>query len=158
MQIPSARNHKPVVVADHYDRVDGRYAGQSDASCVSLGLTAGTGGKAELSAKVWINTREMLSEPSDELPLHRVLDLSILICRALEHFNEAYMYEHLFNPEKPSIDRIGLQGSALNVSICTDNEEIREDIQVFNQLLSNDGELLGERLRALSRCLKELGF
>lgn len=30
---------------------------------------------------------------SEELPLHRVLDLSILICSSLDHFQEAYRHD-----------------------------------------------------------------
>lgn len=159
MNIPDTLNHKPVVFADHYDQVDGRHAGRSDAKCLSLGLTAEGGHrKAELSAKVWRYTGDTLSAQSEELPLHRVLDLAILICRSLEHFNEAYIYEHLFDPEQPVLDRIGLQGNAMNVAICTANANILEDIQSFNQAVSQDGEMIGERLSTLSRVLKDLGY
>ena len=91
-------------------------------------------------------------------PLHRVLDLAILIVRAKQHFQEAYRYEKLYDPEKPVIDRVGLQGDAMTVAICTDNEKIDEDIQLFRQALSNDDELIGERLHTLSRLLKEMGY
>ncbi|MBB3114485.1 hypothetical protein FHS18_006606 [Paenibacillus phyllosphaerae] len=159
MKIPDAFNHKPVIVADHYDQIDGRYAGRSDAKCLSLGITPGSDNRrSELSAQVWRSTGDTLSAQSEELPLHRALDLAILICRSLEHFNEAYIYEHLYDPEQPVLDRIGLQGSAMNVAICTDNANIREDIQTFNQAISDNGEMIGERLRTLSRVLKELGY
>ncbi|NMA03005.1 MAG: hypothetical protein GX923_10660, partial [Clostridia bacterium] len=44
------------------------------------------------------------------------------------------------------------------VSICTNNEKIDEDIKLFSQALSNDDELIGERLITLSRILKEMGY
>ncbi len=56
------------------------------------------------------------------------------------------------------IDRIGLQGDAMTVSVCTDNPMIDEDIRLFSQALSNDGEIIGERLRVLSALLKEAGY
>jgi hypothetical protein len=87
-----------------------------------------------------------------------VLDLAILVCRAQQHFREAYRYEKLYDPEKPVIDRVGLQGDAMTVAVCTDNEKIDEDIKLFRQALSNDDELIGERLRTLSRILKEMGY
>ena len=46
----------------------------------------------------------------------------------------------------------------MTVKVCTENERIDEDIQLFSQALSNDGELLGERLQTLSRLLKEMGY
>lgn len=70
----------------------------------------------------------------------------------------AYRYPKLYDPEKPRIDRIGLQGDAMTVEVCTDNPMIDEDIKLFQQALSEDGELIGERLRVLSRLLKEAGY
>ena len=44
----------------------------------------------------------------------------------------------------------------LPVSICTENPNINKDIQDFSQALNDLGELTGERLRTLTRILKEL--
>lgn len=159
MKIPTTLKHKPVIVSENYENVDGRYANRTDAKGLSLGLAQWNDrGKVEISAKVWRYTGEKWSRQSEELPLHRVLDLSILLCRSMEYFREAYRYEQLYNPENPVIDRVGLQGDAMTVSVCTDNEHIREDIKLFSQALSNDGELIGERLRTLSAILKEMGY
>lgn len=159
MKIPTTLKHKQVIVCENYENVDGRYAYNSDAKGLSLGLAQWNDrGKVDISAKVWRYTGEKWSRQSEELPLHRVLDLAILVCRAKLHFQDAYRYEKLYNPEKPVIDRVGLQGDAMTVAICTDNEKIDEDIKLFNQVLSEDGELIGERLRTLSRILKEMGY
>ncbi|MFA5528878.1 MAG: DUF6530 family protein [Peptostreptococcales bacterium] len=159
MKIPTSLKHKPVIVSDNYENIDGRYAYNSDAKGLSLGLAQWNDrGKVEISAKVWRHTGEKWSRQSEELPLHRILDLAILICRSKLHFQEAYRYEKLFDPEKPILDRIGLQGDAMTVAICTDNEKIEEDIKLFRQALSNDDEIMGERLRALSRILQEMGY
>ena len=91
--------------------------------------------------------------------MHRVLDLAILLCRTNLYFrDEAYRHPRYYDPEHPRIDRVGLQGDAMTVKVCTENERIDEDIQLFSQALSNDGELLGERLQTLSRLLKEMGY
>ncbi|MFB0842251.1 DUF6530 family protein [Paenibacillus oleatilyticus] len=159
MKIPTTLKHKPVVVSENYEQVDGRFARNTDAKGLSLGLAQWNDrGKIDISAKVWRYTGEKWSRQSEELPLHRVLDLSILICRTMAHFREAYRYEHLYDPEEPVIDRVGLQGDAMTVAICTDNERINEDIKLFNQALSDDDELIGERLRTLSRILKDMGY
>jgi hypothetical protein len=159
MKIPTTLKHKPVVVCENYENVDGKYAYQSDAKGLSLGLAQWNDrGKIDISAKVWRHTGEKWSRQSEELPLHRVLDLAILVCRAKLHFQDAYRYEKLYDPEKPVIDRIGLQGDAMTVAVCQDNDMIDEDIRLFNQVLSENGELLGERLRVLSRILKEMGY
>jgi len=159
MKIPTTLKHKPVVVVENYEQVDGRLAQNTDAKGLSLGLAQWNDrGKVDISAKVWRYTGEKWSRQSEELPLHRVLDLSILICRSLVHFSEAYRYEHLYDPQEPVIDRVGLQGNAMTVAISTDNDRINEDIKLFNQALSDDGEMIGERLRTLSRMLKEMGY
>jgi len=115
-------------------------------------------GKVDISAKAWRHTGEKWSRQSEELPLHRVLDLAILVTRTLQHFRESYRYEKLYDDKNPVIDRIGLQGDAMTVSVCTSNEKINEDILLFRQVLSNDDELIAERLIVLSRILKEMGY
>lgn len=159
MNIPTTLKHKPVIVSENYEQVDGRYANHTDAKGLSLGLAQWNDrGKVDISAKVWRYTGEKWSRQSEELPLHRVLDLAILVGRGMLHFREAYRYEHLYDPQNPIIDRVGLQGDAMTVSVCTNNEKINEDLKLFNQALSDDSELLGERLRTLSAILKEMGY
>jgi len=159
MKIPTTLKHKPVIVAENYGNVDGRYAYNTDAKGLSLGLAQWNDrGKVDISAKVWRHTGGKWSRQSEELPLHRVLDLAILICRSLLFFQDAHRHEKLYDPDNPQIDRIGLQGDAMTVAVCTDNEKIDEDIRLFSQALGEDGERLGERLRTLSRILKEMGY
>jgi len=159
MKIPTTLKHKPVIAVENYENVDGRYAYNTDAKGISLGLAQWNDrGKVDISAKVWRYTGEKWSRQSEELPLHRVLDLAILVCRTKLYFQDAYRYEKLYDTENPVIDRVGLQGDAMTVAICTDNEKINEDIKLFRQALSDDDELIGERLRTLSRILKEMGY
>ena len=159
MKIPTTLKHKPVIVSENYENVDGRTAYDSEAKGLSLGLAQWNDrGKLDISAKVWRYTGEKWSRQSEELPLHRVLDLAILISRTQLHFREAYRYEKLYNTENPIIDRVGLQGDAMTVAVCTDNDKIDEDIKLFSEALAKDDELIGERLRTLSRILKEMGY
>jgi hypothetical protein len=159
MKIPTTLKHKPVIVSENYENVDGRRAYNSDTKGLSLGLAQWNDrGKVEISAKVWRYTGEKWSRQSEELPLHRVIDLAILVCRAKQHFKDAYRYKKLYDPENTQLDRIGLQGDAMTVSVCNENPLIDEDIKLFADVLSADDELIGERLATLSRILKELGY
>ncbi len=159
MKIPTTLKHKPVIVSENYENIDGRYAYNTDAKGLSLGLAQWNDrGKVDISAKVWRYTGEKWSRQSEELPLHRILDLAILVCRVILYFREAYCMPKLYDPENTLVDRVGLQGDAMNITVCTDNEKIDEDIQLFNQALSNDGEIIGERLRTLSAIMKEMGY
>ena len=159
MKIPTTLKHKPVIVSENYENVDGKYAYDSDAKGLSLGLAQWNDrGKVDISAKVWRYTGEKWSRQSEELPIHRVIDLAILICRAKLHFREAYRYPKMYDPEQPVLDRIGLQGDAMTVSVCTDNPMIHQDIQLFSQAMSDTDEFLSERLRVLSSLLKEMQY
>lgn len=158
MKIPTTLKHKPVIVSEDYEKVDGRYAYKSDAKGLSLGLAQWNDrGKIDISAKVWRHTGEKWSRQSEELPMHRVLDLAILICRTKKYFQEAYRFEKLHDPNQPLIERIGLQGDAMSIAICTENDMIDEDIELFSQALGKDDELISERLFVLARLLKEMG-
>ena len=150
---------KPVIVTEDYENIDGRKAYNTDAKGLSLGLAQWNDrGKLDVSAKVWRYTGEKWSRQSEELPMHRVLDLAILTCRSYLYFQNAYRYPKLYDPDNPLIDRVGLQGDAMTIEVCKDNPMIDEDIQLFSQALSQDGEIIGERLSVLSRLLKEAGY
>ena len=158
MKIPTTLKHKPVIVSEEYDKIDGRQEG-SDAKGLSVGLAQWNDrGKVDVSAKIWRYTGEKWSRQSEEMPLHRALDLAIFISRTLLYFREAYRHPKLYDEKKPQIDRIPLQGGAMNVAVCTDNEMLDEDIQLLHGTLAKDDELLGERLARLSAILKEMGY
>lgn len=160
MKIPTTLKHKPVIISENYENVDGRYAYDTDAKGLSLGLAQWNDrGKVEISAKVWRYTGEKWSRQSEELPLHRVLDLAMLICKTKLYFSDtAYRYNKLYDPEHTVIGRLPLQGDAMTVSVCTENEMIDEDIRTLRDCFSKDDELIGERLQALTALLRELGY
>lgn len=151
MNIPTGLKHKPVITVENYEHVDGRNAYVSDAKGLSVGLAQWNDrGRVEASAKVWRYTGEKWSRQSEELPLHRALDLAILIARVIRYRNEeSYRFPKGYDPENPIIDRIGVQGDAMTVSVCTGNENIDEDMKLLIDAIGVDDELLGERLRVL---------
>lgn len=159
MKIPTTLKHKPIIVAEDYENIDGREAYESDTKGLSIGLAQWNDrGKVDISAKVWRHTGGKWSRQSEELPLHRVLDLALLICRTKLYFGDAYRFKKLYDPNNPLIERMGLQGDAMTVSVCTENEMIDEDIQMLDQYLKDNDELLSERLRSLSATLKKMGY
>ncbi|MDD4961669.1 MAG: DUF6530 family protein [Candidatus Marinimicrobia bacterium] len=153
MKIPTELKHKPVIISEDYDRIDGRNR-QSEAKGLSLGLAQwNERGKLDISAKIWRHTGGKWSRQSEEMPLHRVLDLAILICRARLFFLERYKKE---NSGYPLPQRIGLQGGALNVALAEENSQIAGDIELFEEALRRDDEILSERLNVLHGLLNEL--
>ena len=159
MEIPTTLKHKPVVVVENYSEVDGKRAYDSDAEGLSIGLAQWNDrGSVEASAKVWRHTGEKWSRQSEELPLNRVLDLAILLCRTNLYFQDAYRFPKYYDPANPQIDRIGMQGGAMTVEVCTNNPLIDTDIRLLADAIGKDGELLGERFRVLSSLLKDMGY
>ena len=160
MKIPVDLKHKPVIVSENYENVDGRNAYNSDAKGLSLGLAQWNDrGNVDISAKVWRHTGGKWSRQSEELPMHRAIDLTILIARTFQYFqDEAYRKPNFHDSENPLIDRVGMQGDAMTIEVCEDNPMIDEDIKLFSDALVKDGEFIGERLRVLSRILKEMGY
>ena len=157
MHIPTTLKHKPVLVAEDYGRIDGRTAYGSDAQGLSLGLASGTTGARWTSPPRCGGTPGEVVPPVGGAALHRVLDLAILACRAQLYFQEeAYRFPRGYDPEHPQVDRIGLQGDAMTVEVCTSSDHIDEDLRLFQDALARDGELLGERMRVLARLLGEL--
>ncbi len=152
MKIPVTLKHKPVIVSEDYEKLDGRYAARrkTDAKGLSLGLAQWDDRGKEISAKVWRHTGKKWSRQSEELPLHRVLDLAILICRAKQSFAT-------YDAKQSVIDGVDLPEGTMKIEVCKNNPTIDKDIKQFKQALSNDDEYLGERLRRLSSILKELG-
>ena len=150
-------NGKIVVTADGYDRLDGRNAYHSDIKRLTLGAPVLEENQSmQIAAQLWTVQEDGTLQMNTELPIHQVFDLMIVLSRTLLYFKEAYRLPLLYDPDNPTIERIGLQGEALPVSICTENPNINKDIQDFSQALNDLGELTGERLRTLTRILKEL--
>lgn len=150
-------NEKIVVAANGYDRLDGRNAYHSDLKRMTLGAPALKENQSmQIAAQLWTAQEDGTLKMSAELPIHQVFDLMIVLSRTLLYFKEAYRLPLLYDPDNPTIERIGLQGEALPVSICAENPNINKDIQDFSQALNDLGELTGERLRTLTRILKEL--
>lgn len=159
MKIPTTLKHKPVIVAENYENIDGRQAYDSDAKGLSLGLAQWNDrGKVDISAKVWRYTGEKWSRQSEELPMHRIIDMAILVCKGKQYFEDAYRYPKLYDENNPLIDRIGMQGDAMTVEVCTDNAMIDEDIKLFSETLSRDDEMMAERLHVLANLLNEMGY
>ncbi len=159
MNIPNHLKHKAVIVAEGYDAIDGQHAHATDAKGLSLGLAQWNDrGSLEISAKVWRHTGEKWSRQSEEMPLHRVLDLALLICEAQKHMREAYRFPKLYDPQQPVIGQIELQGGRMEVTVNTNNEMIDKDMVLFRDSLDRESELIAERLRRLAESLHALGY
>ncbi|MCK0975347.1 DUF6530 family protein [Enterobacter hormaechei subsp. hormaechei] len=143
MKIPAHLKHKPIIQVENYDRIDGPYADDTDAMGLSVGIAQWNGpGWTELSAKVWRNTGEKWSRQSEELPLHRVIDLATLICITMDYSK---------NGRLSSSDDFTVTRSA-------DNADLTHHIGLMKKELKENHESLDQSLKRLSLELKRLGY
>lgn len=150
-------NEKVVMVSNDYERIDGRNAYQSDIKRLTLGAPMlEENKKMQIAAQIWKNDKDGELILAQELPIHQIFDLMIFLSRILLYFKEAYRLPLLYDPEKLTVERVGVQGGVLPVEVCVDNQNINEDIKAFAQSLNDLGEIIGERQRVLSRILEEL--
>lgn len=146
-----------VMTAKEYSRIDGKRAYNSDIKKLTLGAPVFNENKdMKIAAQIWKENENGDMEVSVELPIHQVFDLMIFLSRTLLYFKEAYRMPLLYDPNSEYIDRVGLQGDAMEIAVCKESDSINEDIQKFFQALSDLGELTGERTRVLLDIIKEL--
>ncbi len=90
---PQHLKHKPIFMLP-YEHFDGPYSDDTDAKYLSIGLAQWRDDDVEspVSAKVWryAENSEKWSRLSEELPLHRVVDLCIFLVTALFKKNPAF--------------------------------------------------------------------
>lgn len=145
---------KPVITCDNYKKVDGFRAPNSDIEKVDMGVKKNDDNKRlEIIAKL-----SKLDGTFDEIPVNRILDMAILLCEANLYFKEAYRMPKFYDENNLTISRVGLQGDAMNVEICKDNENLDKDVIALADEFNKQGELLGERFRVLAEILEELGY
>jgi len=81
MKAPIYLTHKPIIEAADYDKIDAQYAKKTDVVALSIGNAQYD--EKEISLKIWRRTGKKFSRQSEELPIHRGLDLALLFVGAL---------------------------------------------------------------------------
>ncbi|CNL94370.1 TPA: DUF6530 family protein [Yersinia enterocolitica] len=143
MKIPTHLKHKPIIEIENYDRIDGPYAEDTDAMGLSVGIAQwNAAGLTDLSAKVWRNTGEKWSRQSEELPLHRAIDLATLVCVAMDYSK---------NGRLSSSDEFP-------VSRAINNPELARHTELMKKELKENEAFLDASLKRLSEELKRIGY
>lgn len=86
MKIPMHLSHRPILTVEGYNEIDGPYdSEETDVVGLSVGIAQWNGpGRNDLSAKIWRHSSKRWSRQSEELPIHRALDLATLVCQAIQ--------------------------------------------------------------------------
>ena len=138
MDIPTHLSHTPIIKLENYSKIDGVYRNATDVQGLSLGISQWS--NEDLSVKVWRHSGKKWSRMSEELPLHRVLDLASLVCSALFYAQRDVL----------------LSDDKFCITTSNDSELLNALKQNLNpEYVKNN---LDEPLTRLSRLLKNLGY
>ncbi len=154
MKIPNHLKHQPVILLEEYEDIDGKYEGDSDAKGLSLGMAQWNERRnVDISAKVWRHPESKWSRQSEELPLHRVLDLAILICKAKKHVDQTKN-----QTTSGEIGKMNLQKKSKPITINSENPMIGDDMKELRDFFNGEPgvKFLNPRLALLAEALKEL--
>ena len=78
---PKHLSHKPIISVNNYNKIDAQYRTGTDVRALSIGNAQYD--LKEISLKVWRHSNKRWSRQSEELPIHRNIDLSILFVGSL---------------------------------------------------------------------------
>ena len=82
MDSPKNLSHRSIISVNNYDKIDAQNPQQdTDVKALSIGISQYN--NSEISLKIWRHTGKKWSRQSEELPLHRNIDLNILLLSAL---------------------------------------------------------------------------
>lgn len=140
--LPQHLGHKPVY-AIPYEKFDGIYAGGTDARYLSVGLAQWDDNS--VSVKVMRHTGEKWSRQAEELPLHRVIDMTLLVAKSLFAGGNAI--------EFPA-NSLSNQDSPLHIE--RDGNRNKAEMEQFNEFINEEREGLKRRLNVLADALNDL--
>lgn len=144
--LPHYLSHKPVYALFYYD-FDGPYAGNTDAMYITLGLAQYN--PTAVSFKIWRYSGKKWSRQSEELPLHRVIDGTIMLAHIL--LNRAKGLQQSFNLEEGTF-----YNQEESITMEMDGMRSPDEINNFNQFLDSERDLLVNRLESLGKIIDEL--
>lgn len=157
MSVPKNLKHRPIIVVEDYEKMDGAYANNTDAVGLSLGLAQWNGSfGTDLSAKVWrVNDDGKVSRQSEELPLHRIFDLAEMILVACDAAQTG-----VISSEFKSV--LEGQGSPEEIEVCLTADGKKQDPRILSSfaklLVAEQKAYLDDRFKVLAAKLRAMGY
>jgi len=141
-ELPHNLAHKPIY-AIPYTHFDGHFADETDCQYLSIGISQWD--KKDISLKTMRFTGDKWSRQSEEVPLHRIIDSTILIAKVLLDCedNNCEFEKNTFKNQSS-----GIQVNKENINTSIDEN--------FNNALTEQSNELKERLNSLYNVLSTL--
>ena len=81
MKAPKNLRHKPIISVNDYEEIDAQSTNNTDVKALSIGKAQYN--SSHISLKVWRHTGKKWSRQNEEIPIHRNIDLTILLIGSL---------------------------------------------------------------------------
>lgn len=144
MKVPTHLEHKPIFILENYNDVDGHYDhNKTDAKGMSIGIAQWSSNyHPDFSAKVWRHTGDKWSRQSEEIPFHRLLDLTSLLLSVMVALKTG----------APTIP-LDIEGTTFNIHLT--KEKNKEMLDTF---LNNNSDMYDSRLKTIATLLAQLDY
>lgn len=140
--LPQHLAHKPIYALP-YEHFDGIYAGNTDVRYISIGIAQYD--NESISIKTMRYTGEKWTRQAEELPLHRVIDMTLFLAKVLfETQNETVKIpkETFLNQES-------------DILIFKESRSYGE-MATYKEFIKENGQLLKDRFNVLRNVLDDL--
>lgn len=97
MKAPTNLNHKPIISVNDYEKFEPNYPSTTDVRALSIGKAQYN--QNDISLKVWRHTDQKWSRQSEELPVHRNIDLTLLFVSSLLKYPNSQTSQTSLNEE-----------------------------------------------------------
>lgn len=141
-QLPQHLGHKPVYALP-YEHFDGMYASKTDTKYISIGLSQWD--PDHVSIKTMRHTGKKWTRQAEELPLHRVIDMTLFLAKVL--FDQQNGRVNI--PAKTFLNQDS------DISITPETRSYGE-MASYNAFLAENSRLLKDRINALIDVLNYL--
>lgn len=141
-QLPQHLGHKPVYALP-YEHFDGMYAGRTDTKYISIGLSQWD--PDHVSIKAMRHTGKKWTRLAEELPLHRVIDMTLFLAKVLFDQQNGQV----------NIPTATFFNQDSDISITPETRGYGE-MASYNAFLAENLRLLKDRLSALADILNDL--
>ena len=132
---PPYSKHKSILLVENYNEIDGFYAGDND-DARSLSIGYAQYDETDLSLKVFRHVNDQWGRQSEELPIHRVLDMCILFLRSLvEEQDKTLAQSPLSERIVPDIDGRGLKQKEIIDFCCKYKDNYLPRLEELKYLL-----------------------
>jgi hypothetical protein len=140
--LPDNLRHKPVYALP-YEKFDGIYIGDTDTRYITVGISQWS--PYEVSVKTMRYVKGKWTRPSEELPLHRAIDVTLFLAKVIfdQQNGKVEIPPNTFTKQAGSIS-------------ITNEARSNGQMASYYSFLDEHSELLKERLNALAGVLNSL--